>query len=358
MTFVAALIIAVLAQPTSASSTDGDGRHESPIARETDTVAADVVLADFLKHEAANEAYPESARAFVARHAASAGETPSEIINSSLAVLSPAFKSGLDHLFEERFQEAAAAFEELAGDSDPFLAVAAANFATSALVELEQIDRCREVLNRIFESYEPIDRYTPTPESLRFMVAYCQVHNLDYDAAYESLESFVQRYPQAPERLRTAAVQMLTELSRRAPGQLGDVFDLMRFAQRKISHRELGGRVVKRQREAIDLLDALIEEAEQQEQQGDGNGGGSGGGGSPGGNSPPGGGAKRSTLPGGESQEGELRRTRARPGETWGRMPPMERERILQDLQKQFPSRYRDLLEQYYEQLAKDSDQP
>lgn len=354
MLVAAAMVIAILSQTDA--PTEGAGKAEgTPTVRRVETVSDESVVAGFLKHVAANEDYPQSAREFVAGQAAPADESPGEFIDSSLAVLSPAFKDGLDHFFEDRHEAAAAAFEKLASDSDPFLAVAAAGFATSALVELDRIDRCRQMLTVIFEAHEPIDRYTVTPEGLRFMVAYCQVHNLEYAKAFESLESFLESYPDAPERLRTSAIQMLTELARRAPGQLGDVFDLMRYAQRKITHGEVGEPVVKRQKEAIDLLDALIEEAEQQEQQGQGDGGG--GGGSPGGNQS-GGGAKRSALPGGQATEGELRRRRARPGEAWGKMPPKERERILQDLQKQFPSRYRDLLEQYFEQLAKDSDEP
>jgi hypothetical protein len=70
----------------------------------------------------------------------------------------------------------------------------------------------------------------------------------------------------------------------------------------------------------------------------------------------PGSGAKQSQLPqGGSAPEGELRKTRARPGDAWGKMPPREREQIIQTLQKHFPSQYRDLLEQYYKQLAKDN---
>lgn len=44
----------------------------------------------------------------------------------------------------------------------------------------------------------------------------------------------------------------------------------------------------------------------------------------------------------------------ARPGETWGNMRPEERERILQSIGKDFPSQYRQLVEQYYKQLAKE----
>jgi len=63
---------------------------------------------------------------------------------------------------------------------------------------------------------------------------------------------------------------------------------------------------------------------------------------------------EQSGLPGGNPSEGNLREMRrANPGEMWGEMPPGERERILQALRESFPSRYRKLVEQYYEELAK-----
>jgi acyl-CoA reductase-like NAD-dependent aldehyde dehydrogenase len=63
---------------------------------------------------------------------------------------------------------------------------------------------------------------------------------------------------------------------------------------------------------------------------------------------------KDSSLPGGEAGEDSLRASqRVKPGESWGAMAPAERERILQALRDNFPARYRQLVEQYYEQLAK-----
>jgi predicted Fe-S protein YdhL (DUF1289 family) len=51
---------------------------------------------------------------------------------------------------------------------------------------------------------------------------------------------------------------------------------------------------------------------------------------------------------------GDLRQSvRARPGEEWGKMRPEERERVMQALRQSFPSRYRQLVEQYYRELAK-----
>ena len=60
-------------------------------------------------------------------------------------------------------------------------------------------------------------------------------------------------------------------------------------------------------------------------------------------------------LPGGPGNLGPLdRAANAKPGEEWGKMRPEDREKILQSLRRSFPSRYRDLVEQYYKQLAKE----
>ena len=38
----------------------------------------------------------------------------------------------------------------------------------------------------------------------------------------------------------------------------------------------------------------------------------------------------------------------------WGKLPDAERDKILQSLRDRFPSRYRELVEQYYRALAED----
>jgi hypothetical protein len=150
---------------------------------------------------------------------------------------------------------------------------------------------------------------------------------------------------------------MLAELKARNPRSLGEVSDLMTFAGRRLTRLLTDQPVRDAQKRAVDLLAELIRQAEQrekQQQQASAGGGGSGRGGQrPGGTpqSP----AQQSMLPGGPSETGPLQPTpNARPGEAWGRMRPEERQRILQSLQQRFPSRYRQLVEQYYRQLAKE----
>jgi len=325
-------------------------------------VPPEKVIADFFAAVEKNDAYDAQARSFVAAERDKlTGDDPADTINQAYAILSTRFKAGLDLMAAEKPTQAADAFEALIGDKDPFLSIAAAGLAATNLAERDDIDRCSAMLARVFTAHPQVDLYTPAPYHLSFMRAYCQVHDLQYEQAQASFTDFLRRFPDAPERMRVSATQILTELASRAPGRLGDVCDLMGYARRRIDHGDTGEKVKERQAKAVELLDVLIEEAEEQEKnqgEGDGSGEGRGGGGNPQGNQQPGGPANRSSAPDGQDRVGELRQQRAKPGEAWGKMPPKEREKILQTLQKQFPSQYRELLEQYYKQLAKDAKQP
>jgi len=317
---------------------------------------------DFLKAVENDASFDAKARAFVAESASEPGaiESP-DFVTQSLAVLSPEFKAALDLEFDDKPIEAAAAFRVLSNSANPFVAIAAANLAATTFIDQEQIEQALDILTHMQNKHAPIEKYTPAYDRFLFMRGVCEVNALDYDAAVAALEEFVGRYPDAPERLRVGAVQMLTELSRRAPGRIGDVRDLLGYARRRIGSGETGKPVIDRQKEAVALLDSLIEEAEEQEKNqggGEGGGGDGGGGGSPDGNQQPGGGANQSNAPGGAQRDAVLRKKIAKPGDAWGRMPPKERDQILQALQKQYPSQYRDLLEQYYRQLSKDASKP
>lgn len=319
-------------------------------------VAADVVVRDFLRSVEAGKQYEPKARAFVLKKwkgGAVDSASGEGVIDLALSVLSPDFQRGLNLIDQDHIAEAADVFESLSKAVDPFMAVAAANHAATTLIEMEQIDRCQAMLDRVARDHKPIEKYTTASDQFRFVLGYCQVHNLAYEQAQGTFEDFLRHYPNAPERLRTAATQILTELSRREPGRLGDVRDLLTYARRKIGNGLTDDDVLDRQDEAVALLDGLIQEAEKQEQQGQCDKKGD----KPGEckKKKLGSGAQRSTAPQGAQRVGELRRNRAKPGEMWGKMPPKQREQILQTLQRRFPSQYRELLEQYYKQLAKDA---
>lgn len=324
-------------------------------------VPAGEVVGSFLDYLKTSDAYDANSKGFVAEKRKDFdGDRLGEFLTSAYAILSPDFTKGLDQIDDDDVNGAASAFEALSKSDDPYLAVTSANLAATAMIELDQVDRCLQMLDRVRRAHDPIEQYTTSSDHFRFMLGYCQVQNLEYREAYATFEDFLKNYPNAPERLVVSARQIMTELDRRAPGRIGDVRDIMHYARRKIANARIDEDLIDRQQEAVALLNKLIKEAEDKENQsknqGDGKGGGQGGkGGDSNGAKNPGGGASRSTKPQGHGEAGQLRRARARPGEMWGKMPPRDREQLLQTLQKQFPSQYRELLEQYYKQLAKDA---
>lgn len=143
-----------------------------------------------------------------------------------------------------------------------------------------------------------------------------------------------------------------------------EVADLMAAAGRLLENGVSDERVTDKQAKAVAILDRLIASAEERERkaakeqqmeqrtarmqmrlQGQP--------GKPQGN--PTAPAARSVLPPKGKGDRTVLRRRVSPGEAWGGMPPAERDRILQAIKKTFPSRYRDLVEQYFKQLDRKS---
>ena len=148
------------------------------------------------------------------------------------------------------------------------------------------------------------------------------------------------------------ARQLLLEIERRERGTLEEVATVMGYSAARLRVADASPRVRTSQDEVIALLDKLIQDTEQQEKEQRQRSSGRRAAGTP--QNRPRAGAEQSALPdAGAGQIGEQHAApRADPGEMWGRLPPAEREKILQSLRDRFPSRYRQLVEQYYRSLA------
>ena len=110
-----------------------------------------------------------------------------------------------------------------------------------------------------------VDSYSYFSPELHFLHGYCLLADLKYDEADHALKSFLNDYPGAPLRLTITAKQMIGELANRQPERIGEVVDLMTYARRRLALGNAGRRVQQRQERVVELLDRLIEEAEEQE---------------------------------------------------------------------------------------------
>lgn len=123
-----------------------------------------------------------------------------------------------------------------------------------------------------------------------------------------------------------------------------------------------GQKTQQKQKEILDLLAKMIEEAEKQlQKQMAGGGGGSGGSGqgrSPGG--PPGGGTTRSSGPAtdsgilGGAGEGkvDMKELVKRP-DLWGKLPEKERVKVLEAIRREYPPHVAEAIEAYLQQIAR-----
>lgn len=313
----------------------------------------------FLESADATAGLPADARAMMRESWAKCQDCDGgEFLMQALTLLSPPFRSGMEAYDADQFEDAAKRMGELRDDAHPYLAINAAVMEIKALVHLERLAEAGERIEQLRTARgQSIDEYSFLAPEIEFLRAYCLLADQQFDEAAAALESFLRDRSDAPQRLTLAAQQMLAELEDRLPGRMGEVVDLMQFSTRRLREGDSGEKLQGRQQRIVELLDKLVEEAEKQEQSCKKSGSGSGeGGGQDGqqqGQSPqnP---MQQSMLPGGRSAEQMLREgRRANPGEMWGAMPPSERERVLQALRESFPSRYRQLVEQYYEELAK-----
>ena len=285
-------------------------------------------------------------------------QDPSEFLTAGVAIICEPYRNALQAIEKEDYAKVEAALRPLLEDKDAYKSLHAGALLARALVEEEKLEEAEALLGPLAAREKELMDKTFLEADVDFLLGYCQLSNLHYDEALASLQSFEVQHPDAPDRLRLPARQMLQELLTRRPESLGEVSDLMVYAGRRLSAGQAGKGVQEKQARVIELLNKLIKDAEDQENQQQS----SSGGGSqdqrqnqPQGNPHPTQHAQESNRPGGKGTIGELHRSAsARPGDEWGKMPPEERERVLQSLRRNFPSQYRQLVEQYYMQLAKE----
>ena len=321
-------------------------------------VTDDTVTSRFVEQIRTSSRYEDSAKEFIIDQWSKrrGGTDADAFLLEALAVVSEDFRAGLAAFEDDRHADCARIMGGLADAPDAYLAANAAVYEIKALVAADDVETAEQRISQLTARPSRLTEYTDAAAEVHYLKAHCELGNLEYAQAIRSLAEFLDGFPQAPQRLSLSAQQMLAELLLRQPGTLGQVTDLMDYAARRLANADAGPRMRQRQQQVIDVLDALIEDARQREQN---SGGGSGGSSTASGSqSDP---AQASTpmqdsqLPPGSPGPGDApRKSVALPGKAWGAMKPAQRERIIQHLKDRFPDRYRQLVEQYYRQLAEE----
>jgi hypothetical protein len=165
------------------------------------------------------------------------------------------------------------------------------------------------------------------------------------DKADAALVRLLQREDELPSRYQKLAALMQQDLAALEDESLDHIARRMEDIRRRLAQGRSGKRVQGIENGVIESLDKLIKRLEDQMQQQQAQS-----------SSAPGG--RPSSNPMQDSQIAELkapgavdRRDIGR-GAGWGNLPEKDREQALQDIGREFPSHYREVIEEYFRRLA------
>jgi len=181
------------------------------------------------------------------------------------------------------------------------------------------------------------------PASLLFYQSVAYHWLLDKENCLPRIARLLEQSDAIPRRYRAVAELMEADLKPLKADTLDEIARLMNDIRRRLQLARAGTKVRKQEDDVIAKLDKMIEELEKQRQQQQG----SQGGGIP---SQP----MQDSMPGGNSGPGEVDPKKIGDRSGWGNLPAKERQEALQQIGRDFPSHYREVIEEYFRKLARD----
>ncbi len=187
------------------------------------------------------------------------------------------------------------------------------------------------------------------PASLLFYRAAAEHHLLRKDECLANVRLLLQREEELPSRFAKLAQLMQADMEPLKQDSLDEIARLMHDVERRLDLGRAGTRVRDEEQQIVDKLDKLIDQIEQQMQQMQQQQQQQSGSPTPARIQP----MEDSQIAGG-SGPGDVdnRDNGERAG--WGNLPPAQRQESLQRLTEELPSHYREVIEGYFRQLAKE----
>lgn len=279
-------------------------------------------------------------------------------ISDALMSLYPDYAAAIEGAEDAGADRAIELLQPLTQADDAFLAADASFFLARTLMNEEQFENALPLLNQLVDRLATFSVYEAESH---YFLGVAQAGLLQRKEAIDSLMAFLQLYPDAAERLRVSAWRQVQELQSIEAGQLPDVRQHMEFSRRRLQQQDLGQETQEKQDRIVQMLAQLIEEEEKKEcnsscknssqqkqqqqekpqapqqsqdpKQGESDTGGS------------------SNNPNGRVVEKSYDDSPASP---WSRLRDRSRDPANNAVKEKLPSRYRDIVERYFEKANED----
>lgn len=189
------------------------------------------------------------------------------------------------------------------------------------------------------------------PATLLFYQGVAYHRLLNKERGLQAIGQLLDETTGSPKRYVSLAGLMQDDLRALKEDSLDHISRRMEDVERRLDLAQAGKKVRDIEDSIVESLDKMIEEIEKQQQQQQQQQS-SGGGTQP--SSQP---APDSRILGGQGP-GQVDPKDVAQGGAWGQLPPKKRQEALQQIGKEFPSHYREVVEQYFRKLAAESDTP
>ena len=183
------------------------------------------------------------------------------------------------------------------------------------------------------------------PATLLFCQAVVNHRLLNQQPGLEAVDRLLAGADQGPKRYAAVARLMEGELKDLREDSLDHIARRMQDIERRLDLGRAGPKVRSVEDGVVKSLDKLIEELERQRQQQQQSGGA-------GGNNIQSARPASDSFPMGGKGRGDVSKRDVGNKTGWGNLPPRQREEAMQQIGRQFPSHYRDVIEQYFRKLA------
>ncbi|HUY90054.1 MAG TPA: hypothetical protein VMV10_15060 [Pirellulales bacterium] len=204
------------------------------------------------------------------------------------------------------------------------------------------------------ESLEQIAELKPEqvvdPATLLFYQGVAYHRLLDKEKGLKTLERLLDETADLPVRYKSVAELMQDDLKQLKEESLDHISRQMNDIRRRLHLGRAGKKVRQVEDDVIAALDKLIEDIEKNQQQSSSSGGAGGSG------------SAQPTKPMQDSRiagargPGDVNHRKIGNTSGWGDLPAKQREEALQQIGKDFPSHYRDAIEQYFRKLASENE--
>ena len=215
---------------------------------------------------------------------------------------------------------------------------------------LAQYQLYNEALEQI-ETLQPADVVSPAELLFYQGIAYHRL--LKKDQCVPVVERLLERESSLPRRFRTLAKLMRVDIEALEIDSLDEVSRLMDSIRVRLGHGRAGKRVRDEEESVITKLDKLIKKMEDQAAKSSAASAAGQAGDTKSPSDP-----MQDSMPGGPKGPGNVDAKDIGKQSGWGDLPPKERERALQQLGKDFPSHYRDVIVEYFRKLSREGAEP